>query len=105
MKNELKIQVCSRIQEERSERHKYKNVLRERGAIGNEPMIDMMPDIGSYDTGDPNTTNLYLGNLNPKVTWILIYFVLICQQLVEAIIRFVIFKHHPVVVCFSPHIH
>lgn len=59
----------SRIQEERSERHKYKNVLRERGSIGSEP-IDMMPDIGSYDTGDPNTTNLYLGNLNPKVTWI-----------------------------------
>lgn len=24
--------------------------------------------LGSYDTGDPNTTNLYLGNLNPKVS-------------------------------------
>lgn len=22
---------------------------------------------GSFDNGDPNTTNLYLGNLNPKV--------------------------------------
>lgn len=22
---------------------------------------------GSFDSGDPNTTNLYLGNLNPKV--------------------------------------
>ena len=25
------------------------------------------PSYGSYDTGDPSTTNLYLGNLNPKV--------------------------------------
>lgn len=24
--------------------------------------------MGSYDTGDPNTTNIYLGNLNPKMT-------------------------------------
>jgi len=24
---------------------------------------------GSFDSGDPNTTNLYLGNLNPKVTY------------------------------------
>lgn len=24
-------------------------------------------EIGSFDNGDPNTTNLYLGNLNPKV--------------------------------------
>lgn len=24
-------------------------------------------DIGSFDNGDPTTTNLYLGNLNPKV--------------------------------------
>lgn len=22
---------------------------------------------GLFDSGDPNTTNLYLGNLNPKV--------------------------------------
>ncbi|XP_026319389.1 U2 snRNP-associated SURP motif-containing protein [Hyposmocoma kahamanoa] len=65
---ELFKEELRQIQEERSERHKYKNVLRERGTIGNEPMIDMMPDIGSYDTGDPNTTNLYLGNLNPKIT-------------------------------------
>ncbi|XP_063375510.1 U2 snRNP-associated SURP motif-containing protein [Cydia amplana] len=58
------------IQEERSERHKYKNVLRERGApVGAEPAsLEILPDVGSYDTGDPNTTNLYLGNLNPKIT-------------------------------------
>lgn len=24
---------------------------------------------GSFDSGDPNTTNLYLGNLNPKVIY------------------------------------
>lgn len=25
-------------------------------------------DTGSFDNGDPTTTNLYLGNLNPKVS-------------------------------------
>lgn len=24
--------------------------------------------LGSHDTGDPTTTNLYLGNLSPKLT-------------------------------------
>lgn len=24
-------------------------------------------ELGSFDNGDPTTTNLYLGNLNPKV--------------------------------------
>ena len=28
---------------------------------------DMMK--GSFDTGDPLTTNLYVGNINPKVQW------------------------------------
>ncbi|KAI8438904.1 hypothetical protein MSG28_011233 [Choristoneura fumiferana] len=66
---ELFKEELRQIQEERSERHKYKNVLRERGtAVGAEPVIDMLPDVGSYDTGDPNTTNLYLGNLNPNIT-------------------------------------
>lgn len=27
---------------------------------------------GSFDNGDPNTTNLYLGNLNPKVIFIIL---------------------------------
>lgn len=26
---------------------------------------------GSFDNGDPNTTNLYLGNLNPKVKYLI----------------------------------
>lgn len=33
-----------------------------------ELALDAIPDVGSYDTGDPNTTNLYLGNLNPKAS-------------------------------------
>ncbi|KAI5645039.1 RNA recognition motif domain-containing protein [Phthorimaea operculella] len=65
---ELFKEELRQIQEERSERHKFKNVLRERGVIGVEPIIPDIPDIGSYDTGDPNTTNLYLGNLSPKIT-------------------------------------
>ena len=24
---------------------------------------------GSHDTGDPSTTNLYIGNINPTVSW------------------------------------
>ena len=29
----------------------------------------VMPDEkGSFDSGDPNTTNIYLGNINPKVS-------------------------------------
>ncbi|CAG9581801.1 unnamed protein product [Danaus chrysippus] len=65
---ELFKEELRQIQEERSERHKYKNVLRDRGVVGPEPVMDVIPDVGSYDTGDPNTTNLYLGNLNPKIT-------------------------------------
>lgn len=30
---------------------------------------------GSFDSGDPNTTNLYLGNLNPKVIYKICLFV------------------------------
>jgi U2-associated protein SR140 len=29
---------------------------------------DVGDKIGSHDTGDPNTTNLYLGNLSPRLT-------------------------------------
>jgi U2-associated protein SR140 len=54
------------IQEEREERHKYKGILR----TPMESELDMFlrsGDLGSFDNGDPTTTNLYLGNLNPKV--------------------------------------
>ncbi|CAH1965102.1 unnamed protein product [Acanthoscelides obtectus] len=53
------------IQEEREERHKYKGSV--RTPIENELDLFMRTgDIGSFDNGDPTTTNLYLGNLNPK---------------------------------------
>jgi hypothetical protein len=41
------------------------------------PAQDIVPEpqtfqvhetVGSFDNGDPNTTNLYLGNLSPKVS-------------------------------------
>ncbi|CAG9816756.1 unnamed protein product [Phaedon cochleariae] len=66
------------IQEEREERHKYKGAI--RTPIENELDLFMRSgDIGSFDNGDPNTTNLYLGNLNPKITE---------QQLLELFGRF-----------------
>ncbi|VVC31642.1 Hypothetical protein CINCED_3A012507 [Cinara cedri] len=65
-KEELKM-----IQEEREERHKFKGVLQktiEDPEIKNLIMIEPDEIKGSFDSGDPNTTNLYLGNLNPKIT-------------------------------------
>lgn len=74
------------IQEEREERHRVKNMIRS-GAVppsalnstGSSSGVhrelslaesaankDGLP--GSHDTGDPNTTNLYLGNLSPRLT-------------------------------------
>nr|CAH7739350.1 unnamed protein product [Callosobruchus chinensis] len=66
------------IQEEREERHKYKGTA--RTPIESELDLFMRTgDIGSFDNGDPTTTNLYLGNLNPKITE---------QQLMEIFGRF-----------------
>ncbi|XP_043287428.1 U2 snRNP-associated SURP motif-containing protein isoform X2 [Venturia canescens] len=65
-KEELKM-----IQEEREERHKYKGVVKTVLSTNTEdPMMAAMKSVedGSFDNGDPNTTNLYLGNLNPKIT-------------------------------------
>ena len=74
---ELFKEELRQIQEEREERHKYKhlarsmvqpsvhNVLEHPEPIYREAAIDTP---GSFDNGDPNTTNLYLGNLNPKIT-------------------------------------
>lgn len=28
------------------------------------------PSTGSFDTGDPNTTNIYLGHINPMVSFL-----------------------------------
>ncbi|XP_017778699.1 PREDICTED: U2 snRNP-associated SURP motif-containing protein isoform X2 [Nicrophorus vespilloides] len=53
------------IQEEREERHKYKGIL--KSTIESDMDIFLKAgEMGSFDNGDPTTTNLYLGNLNPK---------------------------------------
>ena len=62
------------IQEERDERNKYKALLKAGGApIPGKSVVDippggnlsdMMADVG----GDPTSTNLYLGNLSPRLT-------------------------------------
>uniref|UniRef100_UPI00398EDA55 U2 snRNP-associated SURP motif-containing protein-like n=1 Tax=Pristiophorus japonicus TaxID=55135 RepID=UPI00398EDA55 len=74
-KEELK-----QIQEEREERHKNKKKTKEGNLRPSrfEPMpaeleqqmnrrvlLDDTP--GSYDSGDPHTTNLYVGNINPQM--------------------------------------
>lgn len=64
------------MQEERNERQKYKHIARsllQTTSIHNvqensEPIYREVDTPGSFDNGDPNTTNLYLGNLNPKIT-------------------------------------
>ncbi|XP_046685817.1 U2 snRNP-associated SURP motif-containing protein-like isoform X1 [Homalodisca vitripennis] len=61
-KEELKL-----IQEEREERHKYKGVIKQMDDPESGVIIDESK-IGSFDCGDPTTTNLYLGNLHPKIT-------------------------------------
>ncbi|KAJ6642766.1 U2 snRNP-associated SURP motif-containing protein [Pseudolycoriella hygida] len=57
------------IQEEREERHKYKSIAK---TILQAPEPDLLAprdnEFGSMDNGDPNTTNIYLGNLNPKIS-------------------------------------
>lgn len=72
-KEELKL-----MQKEREERHKYKHIARSmiQTAETEQPIFkDLVPEpSGSFDNGDPNTTNLYLGNLNPKVRRILNHF-------------------------------
>ncbi|XP_039287780.1 U2 snRNP-associated SURP motif-containing protein [Nilaparvata lugens] len=64
-KEELKI-----IQKEREERHKYKGAV--KGSPDDGQIVKagsaIEDKIGSFDCGDPTTTNLYLGNLNPKIT-------------------------------------
>ena len=69
------------MQEEREERHRIKGMVKSNpnysssseygggGGSKNSPYLgDIGEKIGSHDTGDPNTTNLYLGNLSPRLT-------------------------------------
>ncbi|XP_017073069.1 LOW QUALITY PROTEIN: U2 snRNP-associated SURP motif-containing protein [Drosophila eugracilis] len=83
---ELFKEELRQIQEEREERHKYKHMAASHtppaqqpsAAAGSAPNSSASTtstasnsgskDSGSFDTGDPNTTNLYLGNLNPKIS-------------------------------------
>lgn len=66
----------SRMQEEREERYKYKSLAKSMlqtdatlTAFTREPADSAQPPTyGSMDNGDPNTTNIYLGNLSPKIT-------------------------------------
>ncbi|XP_077987617.1 U2 snRNP-associated SURP motif-containing protein-like [Glandiceps talaboti] len=72
-KEELKI-----IQAEREERHRIKKILRgedpskrSRFETLDVPQRSSLLDdygSGSHDVGDPLTTNLYIGNINPKMT-------------------------------------
>ncbi|KAK3912286.1 U2 snRNP-associated SURP motif-containing protein [Frankliniella fusca] len=58
------------IQEEREERHKYKGMMKSSSSSlsGIYESEESSNKLGSFDNGDPTTTNLYLGNLNPKIT-------------------------------------
>ena len=65
------------MQEEREERHRIKGMLKTSLPSASAASIaskessylgDIGDKLGSHDTGDPNTTNLYLGNLSPRLT-------------------------------------
>ncbi|XP_017867259.1 PREDICTED: U2 snRNP-associated SURP motif-containing protein isoform X1 [Drosophila arizonae] len=78
---ELFKEELRQIQEEREERHKYKHMAVASAPVAQQPQQQVQAPStsqsqstnsrdagGSFDTGDPNTTNLYLGNLNPKIS-------------------------------------
>ena len=86
--------LAPRIQKEREERHKKvgskkdasgrSDLLSDGVKLGTRHVLSpyaslphslppsaddyRLPGSGSFDTGDPNTTNIYLGNINPKVS-------------------------------------
>ncbi|XP_025080293.1 U2 snRNP-associated SURP motif-containing protein-like isoform X1 [Pomacea canaliculata] len=78
-KEELKL-----IQEERQERHKLKRNIRDEGEVEPPPPVEPRPSrlgldfldmsvpfsrgSAPVDPGDENTTNIYVGNINPKMT-------------------------------------
>ncbi|KAJ0022874.1 hypothetical protein NQD34_015008 [Periophthalmus magnuspinnatus] len=66
---ELFKEELKQIQEERDERHKLKGRVSRfepvAGADGRRSFLDDSAP-GSHDVGDPSTTNLYLGNINPQ---------------------------------------
>ncbi|XP_026219583.1 U2 snRNP-associated SURP motif-containing protein isoform X2 [Anabas testudineus] len=67
---ELFKEELKQIQEERDERHKLKGrVSRFEPLSGLDGRRSFLDDCapGSHDVGDPSTTNLYLGNINPQM--------------------------------------
>ncbi|XP_034562003.1 U2 snRNP-associated SURP motif-containing protein isoform X4 [Notolabrus celidotus] len=67
---ELFKEELKQIQEERDERHKMKGrVSRFEPLSGSDGRRSFLDDCapGSHDVGDPSTTNLYLGNINPQM--------------------------------------
>nr|XP_020457929.1 U2 snRNP-associated SURP motif-containing protein isoform X2 [Monopterus albus] len=67
---ELFKEELKQIQEERDERHKMKGrVSRFEPLSGIDGRRSFLDDCapGSHDVGDPSTTNLYLGNINPQM--------------------------------------
>ncbi|XP_055374208.1 U2 snRNP-associated SURP motif-containing protein [Condylostylus longicornis] len=65
---ELFKEELRQIQEEREERHKYKHMAKHVAQTHDVESNKETAESGSFDNGDPNTTNLYLGNLNPKIS-------------------------------------
>ncbi|XP_064194693.1 U2 snRNP-associated SURP motif-containing protein-like isoform X2 [Anguilla rostrata] len=67
---ELFKEELKQIQEERVERHKMKGRVSRfeapSGLDGRRSFLDESAP-GSHDVGDPSTTNLYLGNINPQM--------------------------------------
>lgn len=64
-KEELKM-----LQEEREERFRMRSQMRDKPSANTSVLDDddSRKSAGSHDNGDPNTTNIYLGSLNPKLT-------------------------------------
>lgn len=65
--------MLDRAQKEREERYKYKSIAKNmiQSSDSDVPHVrepETPMSLGSMDNGDPNTTNIYLGNLNPKIT-------------------------------------
>ncbi|XP_026864373.1 U2 snRNP-associated SURP motif-containing protein isoform X2 [Electrophorus electricus] len=67
---ELFKEELKQIQEERDERHRMKGRVSRFEPLSNmEGRRSFLDDSapGSHDVGDPSTTNLYLGNINPQM--------------------------------------
>ncbi|KAK1167320.1 U2 snRNP-associated SURP motif-containing protein [Acipenser oxyrinchus oxyrinchus] len=64
---ELFKEELKQIQEEREERYKRKKCTSEPGSYGDMEMQPPRRSLFDDDLGDPHTTNLYIGSINPKM--------------------------------------